>query len=270
MPELPEVETTRRGISALCGDQVSDVVIRQSKLRWLVPLGLRRTLSGRHLIAIDRRAKYLLLRFDTGCLIVHLGMSGSLRIVPIGTPAERHDHLDLAFASGRCLRFRDPRRFGSVHWTQGPPERHRLLTNLGLEPFAPEFTGAYLLHKARNRTSAIKQLIMDGRIVVGVGNIYANEALHAAGILPTRPAGRISLARFNRLAQAIRETLERAIESGGTSLRDFVGGDGAPGYFQQSLQVYQRTGAPCACGRGVIRSVRLAQRATYFCRACQH
>lgn len=269
MPELPEVETTRRGIEVLCGDQVIDVVVRQSKLRWPVPRGLRRTLSSRRLMAVDRRAKYLLLRFDTGCLIVHLGMSGSLRIVPIGTPAGPHDHLDVVFASGRCLRLRDPRRFGSVHWTLGPLERHRLLANLGLEPFAPEFSGAYLLLKARHRTTSIKQFIMDGRIVVGVGNIYANEALHAAGILPTRPAGKISLVRFNRLARAIRETLEQAIACGGTSLRDFVGGDGTPGYFRQELQVYQRTGGPCGCGRGVIRSVRLGQRATYFCPACQ-
>jgi formamidopyrimidine-DNA glycosylase len=269
MPELPEVETTRRGISPLCGDDVVDVVVRESKLRWPIPRGLRRTLTGRRLLAIDRRAKYLLLRFDTGCLILHLGMSGSLRIVAPKTPAGPHDHLDIAFASGRRLRLRDPRRFGSAHWTRELPELHALLSRLGPEPFAPEFDGAYLQRKARNRTTSIKQFVMDGKIVVGVGNIYASEALHAAGVHPARPAGRIALARLDRLVQAIRETLEQAIAKGGTSLRDFVGGDGEPGYFRQQLKVYQREGERCGCGRGVVRMVRIGQRATFFCPACQ-
>lgn len=270
MPELPEVETTRRGLAPLCGGLVTDVVVRQRRLRWPVPRGLRRTLTERRLIAIDRRAKYLLLRFDQGCLIIHLGMSGSLRIVAATVPAGTHDHLDIIFDHDRVLRLRDPRRFGSVHWTDAIPDQHALLAGLGPEPLGPEFDGAYLRRQAHGRATSIKQLLMDGKIVVGVGNIYASEALHAAGIRPARPAGRISGARLDRLAHEVRQTLERAIACGGTSLRDFVGGDGAPGYFQQQLRVYHRAGERCACGRGVIRTLRLGQRATFFCPVCQH
>lgn len=270
MPELPEVETTRRGIAPLCGETVAAVIVRDARLRWPVPRSLPRTLIGQRLARVDRRAKYLLLWFDRGCLVLHLGMSGSLRIVDSTHTAGPHDHVDLVFGDGRCLRLRDPRRFGSLHWTTAPPEQHPLLAGLGPEPLSPEFDGAYLHLRARARTTSIKQFIMDGHVVVGVGNIYASEALHAAGIHPARSAGRISRERLVVLALAIRRTLENAIKSGGTSLRDFVGGDGSPGYFRQKLRVYQREGKSCSCGRGVIRSLRLGQRTTFYCPACQH
>lgn len=218
---------------------------------------------------VERRAKYLLLRTDVGAVIFHLGMTGRLRILPTGTPLQKHDHADLALANGHCLRFNDSRRFGALLWTSEPPERHPLLQTLGPEPFDAGFSSAYLHQRAQGRKSAVKTLVMDNYIVVGVGNIYANESLFAAGINPLRPAGQVTLAEYARLTAAIREILSEAIQQGGTTLRDFIGGDGEPGYFQQSLCVYDRYLLPCiACGEPIQRC-RIGQRATYYCPCCQ-
>ena len=269
MPELPEVETTRRGIAPLVeGRRVSRVVVRQPRLRWPVPEELPELLARRTLQRVERRAKYLLLRFGHGTLILHLGMSGSLRVVPPRTPPEKHDHFDLVLG-GRCLRLRDPRRFGAVLWTGEDPARHPLLANLGPEPLEAAFDGAHLHRRSRGRATAVKNFIMDGRIVVGVGNIYASEALFEAGIHPARPCGRISLERYRRLADAIRRTLAHAIEQGGTTLRDFRQADGRPGYFVQALKVYGREGAPCPrCGAPVRQRV-IGQRSSFYCGRCQ-
>jgi len=270
MPELPEVETVRRGIEPhIEGRVVTSVVIRESRLRWPVPPRITRELPGQRLRGVSRRAKYLLLELDTGHLLLHLGMSGTLRVLPGDLPAGKHDHLDFHLDSGTCLRFRDPRRFGSVSWTGHAPEHHRLLRYLGPEPLSEEFNGDYLYRRSRGRRLAAKSFIMDSRTVAGVGNIYANEALYRAGIHPARPAGRIGLARYERLAAAVRETLEDAIERGGSTLRDFLNGDGAPGFFVPLLRVYDRGGEPCAgCGRPIRRRI-IGQRASYYCGACQ-
>ena len=270
MPELPEVETVRRGIAPhLTGQRVVQVVVRQPRLRWPVPDELATEMSGQTIQRVDRRAKYLLLRTDAGTAILHLGMTGRLRLLSAATPLQKHDHVDLALASGQCLRFNDSRRFGAVLWTTAPPERHPLLQALGPEPFDAAFSGAYLHRRAQGRTPAVTTFIMDNRVVVGVGNIYANEALFAAGISPLRPAGQVTEAECDRLAIVIREILTEAIRQGGTTLRDFIGGDGEPGYFQQSLRVYDRRGLPCAvCGQPIQRC-RIGQRATYYCPRCQ-
>ncbi|MGB5063412.1 MAG: bifunctional DNA-formamidopyrimidine glycosylase/DNA-(apurinic or apyrimidinic site) lyase [Candidatus Competibacter sp.] len=270
MPELPEVETVRRGIAPhLISQTVVRVVVRQPRLRWPVPEELATMLPGQAIRRVDRRAKYLLLRTDGGTAIFHLGMTGRLCILPAVTPLGKHDHVDLVLAGGECLRFNDSRRFGALLWTVEPPEQHPLLQTLGPEPFDATFSGAYLHQRARGRTSSIKTFVMDHHIVVGVGNIYANESLHAAGIDPRRPAGQVTLAECQRLAVAVRAILDEAIRQGGTTLRDFVGGDGEPGYFQQSLRVYNRYLAPCtACGEPIQRC-RLGQRATYYCPRCQ-
>lgn len=270
MPELPEVETVRRGLAPhLTGQIVTEVVVRQPRLRWPVPRELAAQLPGQTLRRVERRAKYLLLRTDAGTVILHLGMTGRLRLLPANTPLQKHDHADLILASGQCLRFNDSRRFGTLLWTTEPPEQHSLLQALGPEPFDVIFSGAYLRQRAQGRTPAVKAFIMDNHIVVGVGNIYANEALFAAGISPLRPAGQITEAECERLAVAIREILAEAIQQGGTTLRDFIGGDGERGYFQQSLRVYDRHGLPCvACGQPIQRC-RIGQRATYYCPRCQ-
>ncbi|WP_457667095.1 bifunctional DNA-formamidopyrimidine glycosylase/DNA-(apurinic or apyrimidinic site) lyase [Thiolapillus sp.] len=270
MPELPEVETTRRGIQPhIQGERVTGVVIRQPRLRWPVPPELPDLLRRRKLKSIDRRGKYLLLSFSNGTLLLHLGMSGSLHILPANTAAGRHDHFDLVFGK-RCLRLHDPRRFGAVLWTDQPVEEHPLLAKLGPEPLSPDFSGDYLYRLSRGRKVAVKQFIMNGHVVVGVGNIYANEALYRAGILPTRRCGSLSRKRCERLAQAIREILSTAIEAGGTTLQDFVQADGQPGYFAQELQVYGRQGEACpGCGRPV-RQKTLGQRSSYYCSYCQH
>ncbi len=269
MPELPEVETTRRGIAPhLLGAQVCDVVVRDRRLRWPVPRNLRQRLLGHTFHRVERRAKYLLLYTNTGCLILHLGMSGSLRILPTTSPVAKHDHLDIVLTNGKCLRLRDPRRFGSVHWTAAP-DRHFLLVHLGPEPWDEEFSGNYLHQRSQGRKATVKSFIMDAKTVVGVGNIYASESLFAAGIHPGRHAGRISKARYVRLAQAIIAVLDAAIVRGGTTLRDFVASDGSPGYFRQELQVYDRADAPCRnCGQPIRRRV-LSQRASYYCPSCQ-
>ncbi len=270
MPELPEVETTRRGIEPfVAGKTVVRVVVREPRLRWRVPTALKKELPGQTIRSITRRGKYLLLHTAAGTVILHLGMSGSLRIVDDTQPAEKYDHVDLVFADGVCLRLRDPRRFGAVLWTRDDPAEHPLLGALGPEPLSPDFGGDYLYRKARGRKRAIRDLLLDSRILAGIGNIYANEALFAAGIRPARSAGRISRDGYQRLARALRATLKRALRAGGTTLRDFRQSDGDPGYFQLSLKVYGRKDQPCpSCGTP-IRARRLGGRTAFFCPRCQ-
>lgn len=269
MPELPEVETTRRGIEPhVKGERVERLVVRQPKLRWPVPEYLGDLLPGRDVQSVERRGKYLLLRFDCGTLLVHLGMSGSLRIVESERLPEKHDHVDLCLCSGQALRLTDPRRFGAVLW-QAPDEEHELLSHLGPEPLTPEFNAEYLLQKAKGRKSPIKTFVMDSKVVVGVGNIYANEALFAAGIHPRRHAGQISAARMSKLVAEIKRVLAAAIEQGGTTLKDFVGGDGKPGYFKQQLNVYGRGGEACVRCDKPLKEIRLGQRSTVYCSHCQ-
>ena len=269
MPELPEVETSRRGIAPhMERQQVTGVIVRDRRLRWPVPEDIDRRLSGQKISAVRRRAKYLLIETASGTAMLHLGMSGSVRIIDTGEPAGKHDHVDIEFDNGKALRFRDPRRFGCLLWSV-EPERHALLRNLGPEPLGDDFDGMYLAAAARGRKISIKQFIMNAAIVVGVGNIYASEALFLAGIHPRRKAGRVSAKRLADLADAIRTVLERAIEAGGTTLNDFVGGDGEPGYFRQQLNVYGRDGKDCpACAKPITAIVQ-GQRSTYYCKKCQ-
>ena len=270
MPELPEVETTCRGISPHIKKQnIVDVVVRQPKLRWPIRDDLPQLLKGRELLDVSRRAKYLLLTFPNGTLIGHLGMSGSMRILPNGTPAEKHDHVDIVFANNKLLRLTDPRRFGAIIWTEENPETHKLLADLGPEPLSETFTGRRLYLRSRNRKQAVKTFIMDNHNVVGVGNIYANEALFMAGIRPDIPCGKISQKRYEQLTDAVKQVLARAIEVGGTTLKDFVGGDGKPGYFAIELSMYGRAGELCQkCGTP-IREIKLNNRASCYCPKCQ-
>jgi formamidopyrimidine-DNA glycosylase len=270
LPELPEVETTRRGIRpALAGRSVTGMVLRERRLRWPVPRGLPARLAGQRILDVRRRAKYLLIDLERGTLIAHLGMSGSLRILPADAPPLAHDHYDLVLDSGSCLRFNDPRRFGCLLWVTGDAGQHRLLARLGPEPLEKGFDAAYLAARARGRRVAIKQFLMDQQVVVGVGNIYASESLYRAGVDPRRAAGRVPLAKLERVVTAVREVLRAAIRHGGTTLRDYVNADGAPGYFSQDLFVYERAGQPCRrCGTA-IRQLVQGQRSTYFCPACQ-
>ena len=270
MPELPEVETTRRGIeSHLSGQVVQNIIIRDRRLRWPVDNNLESQLRGQRFTNIARRGKYLLLTTQAGTLIIHLGMSGSLRILPSNTVALKHDHMDIVFGDRQCLRLRDPRRFGSVLWTANDPMQHELLKDLGPEPLSEDFNEEYLYAVSRKRKVAIKQFIMNSHIVVGVGNIYANEALFMAGIRPSIAAGRITKPRYGRLASAIKIVLINAIKQGGTTLRDFTASDGNPGYFQQQLNVYGRGGESCPqCGTP-IKSLQQGQRATFYCSHCQ-
>lgn len=270
MPELPEVETTLRGLALhLLGQRIAGVAIRHPKLRWPVPRNLATLLNGKTVRNVRRRAKYLLLEFDHGTLILHLGMSGSLRLLPVGTPPDKHDHFDLVLESGSLMRLRDPRRFGAVLWHEGNVEEHPLLASLGPEPLDKGFDAAYLHQATRKRSAAIKQAIMDSRVVVGVGNIYANEALFRAGIRPQLAANKVSLARCAKLVRAIRQTLSAAINAGGSTLRDFTNSAGEPGYFQQHYYVYARAGQPCRqCGT-MIRQARQGQRSSFYCPKCQ-
>jgi formamidopyrimidine-DNA glycosylase len=271
LPELPEVEVVRRGIaSGLEGRRIAGLTIRNPNLRWPVP-DLEQTLPGLEIRTVMRRGKYLLLDCGAGTLILHLGMSGSLRFVPraADTAPQKHDHVDLLLDNGMVLRFRDPRRFGAVLWTAENATDHPLLSHLGPEPLTAAFDGKLLYRKTRNRSASIKEVLMNSRIVVGVGNIYANEALFLAGIHPATAAGRIGARRYARLVQAIKGTLERAIEAGGSSLRDFVGSDGNPGYFQQQYWVYGRVGQSCRkCGT-TIEQIRQGQRSSFYCPRCQ-
>jgi formamidopyrimidine-DNA glycosylase len=270
MPELPEVETTRRGIAPhIQGQIIKQVIVRDVRLRWPVPAELDKILRGQCINIVTRRAKYLLLGFNKGSVILHLGMSGSLRVLPARTPPEKHDHIDFVFKNGLCLRLRDPRRFGSIHWMSGDPLTHKLLNKLGPEPLSDDFTGEVLFARSRKRCTAVKTFIMNNQIVVGVGNIYASEALHAAGIDPRREAGTISKARYLRLAGCIKQVIAAAIKAGGTTLRDFTQSDGKPGYFAQQLQVYGREGEACfSCGKAIMQAT-LGQRASFFCSRCQ-
>ncbi len=269
MPELPEVETSRRGIEPhMVGRTIESVSIRNRSLRWPVDETVDDGLVESRISSVERRAKYLLINTSKGTAIVHLGMTGSVRMVPRDAPAGIHDHFDIELDSGLVMRYRDPRRFGSLHWSNDPYS-HWLLRDLGPEPLGDEFGGDYLWQQSRKRKVAVKQFIMNANVVVGVGNIYASEALFGAGINPKRAAGRIALPRYERLASSIRDVLSRSIEAGGTTLQDFVGGDGEAGYFSQQLDVYDRDGLPCRqCGEPV-RSIVQGQRATYYCVHCQ-
>jgi formamidopyrimidine-DNA glycosylase len=270
MPELPEVETTRRGIEPwLVGRRIERLVVREPRLRWRVPAGLAGKVAGARIRSVGRRAKYLLIGTDAGTLILHLGMSGSLRILDAASPPLAHDHVDLVLDSGKCLRFNDPRRFGCLLFTTREPARHRLLANLAVEPLSGDFTGEALWKRARGKRVSIKAFVMDSRTVAGVGNIYASEALFRAGIRPGLAAGRVSRARMDALAAAIRAVLTEAIGVGGTTLRDYVSPAGMPGYFRQRLFVYERTGKPCRrCGTP-IRQFTQGARSTYWCPGCQ-
>jgi formamidopyrimidine-DNA glycosylase len=268
MPELPEVEVTRRGLAPhLTGRVISGVAVRDARLRWPIPRDVL-ALAGRTVKTIRRRGKYLLVDCGDGHLILHLGMSGSLRVLPPGTPAEKHDHFDLVLGD-RLLRLRDPRRFGAVLWTSDEVAMHPLLAHLGIEPLSPSLNSTRLYALTRAHRTAIKQFLMDGRRVVGVGNIYASEALFRAGIHPRKSARRLSPKDCERLTKAIKLTLRAAIRAGGSTLRDFVGADGAAGYFQQRYWVYDRAGKKCRrCGK-LVRKVLQGQRSTYYCPTCQ-
>jgi formamidopyrimidine-DNA glycosylase len=269
MPELPEVETTLRGIAPhLEGHRIAEVAVRNPSLRWPVPAEVMRA-EGQAVLHCRRRAKYLLIELERGGLLLHLGMSGSLRVCEADDAPRKHDHVDIVVDSGLCIRFNDPRRFGALLWWDAEPERHMLLRDLGPEPLSDDFGGDYLWLQSRGRKAPVKTFIMDGKVVVGVGNIYASEALYMAGIHPNRPAGRISAARYDALAAAIRDVLAHAIRRGGTTLRDFVNSEGNPGYFAQELLVYEREGQPCfQCGAPIRRKV-IGQRSSYFCVRCQ-
>lgn len=269
MPELPEVETSRRGIAPwLEGMRISRVIVRERRLRWPVPVEIDRKLPGQVIHAIRRRAKYLMLDTDAGTLLLHLGMSGSVRIIDEDEPPAKHDHVDIVTADGKALRFRDPRRFGSMLWTKDAG-KHPLLRDLGPEPLSDDFDGDYLWEAARGRRISIKQFIMNASIVVGVGNIYASESLFLAGIHPKRRADRVARPRMRLLTKSIRSVLSQAITAGGTTLRDFYGGDGEPGYFRQQLEVYGREDEPCRRCRTGISMLVLGQRSTFYCRNCQ-
>src|SRR5579859_212007 len=270
MPELPEVETARRGITPhLKGQRVAAVVVRDKRLRWPIPSALLKELPGQRIEAVERRGKYLLLKSRAGTAILHLGMSGSLRVLPADTPPQKHDHVDILMDSGKLLRLRDPRRFGALLWTRGDPERHALLKGLGPEPLGDGFDGDYLFEASRKRHLAVKLFIMNSHIVVGVGNIYASESLHLAGIRPERAVGRVTLAEYRALARGIKKVLTASIKAGGTTLRDFMREDGEPGYFLQRLRVYGREGERCyRCG-GTIVAKTTGQRTTYYCPDCQ-
>ena len=272
MPELPEVETTRRGIEPhVLGQQVKQVILRQPQLRWPVPAELVSELPGRSIETVQRRAKYLLLKAGDRHLLIHLGMSGRLRIVPATTPAGKHDHLDIVLASDQALRLNDPRRFGAALWITEDYSKHALFAHLGPEPLSEAFCGQRLYDLSRKRRVAVKNFIMDSKTVVGVGNIYASEALHRVGIHPVREAGRISLQRYQKLAEAIKHVLSDSITQGGTTLRDFVGADGGTGYYQLALSVYGKTGEPCPrCGVDHrIHNKLIGQRSSFYCPHCQ-
>ncbi|MBA3506717.1 MAG: bifunctional DNA-formamidopyrimidine glycosylase/DNA-(apurinic or apyrimidinic site) lyase [Betaproteobacteria bacterium] len=270
MPELPEVETTRRGVAArVVGRRIVDLQVYDSRLRWPVPIDLKDRLKGYIVDALERRSKYLLFSIGTGALLVHLGMTGSLRVYTQPPPRVRHDHVDVVFDDDAVLRYHDPRRFGAMLWAPFPATAHPLLQSLGPEPFDPVFDGDYLWRSTRARTAAIKLALMDSRLVVGVGNIYANEALFRAAIRPATPAWRVSRSRLSRLVAEVRAVLTEAIAKGGSTLRDYVDAGGEPGYFQLNYYVYARTGEPCRICGSVIRHMRLGARSSFYCPNCQ-
>ena len=270
MPELPEVESTRRGIEREAGGQrISELRIHDYRLRWPIDEHMPAQVAGQRIVSVERRAKYLLLRLERGTMILHLGMSGSLRILPAQSARRKHDQFDLRLDSGLTLRFNDPRRFGSLHYSSEDPAQHKLLRSLAPEPLESKFDTNYLHRITRKRRAAIKQVLMNGRLVTGVGNIYASEALFRARISPRRAARRLSRADCARLVRSVRASLNAAIRAGGTTLRDYVGTDGNPGYFRQRLYIYERAGRPCRVCGTVVRRIRQAQRSTYFCPSCQ-
>ena len=270
MPELPEVETTRKGIQPhVENNTISNVIVRNRRLRWPIPAGLKTKLANQKIHSVTRRAKYLLLHSDAGTLIIHLGMSGSLRILPVNEAVEKHDHFELQFKDGNCLRLRDPRRFGAVLWTKTDPLKHKLLQHLGPEPLDKIFSADLLFEKSRKRKTSIKQFIMDAKIIVGVGNIYASESLFLAGINPRRLAGKITKLQAQNLVKAIKKILNAAIKQGGTTLKDFKSSNGKPGYFQQKLKVYDRKGEACVICKNPIKQITLGQRSTFYCTQCQ-
>lgn len=273
MPELPEVETTRRGLLPLVGNVVKSVTIRHPRLRWPIPQHLLQTLPNQTLKALTRRAKYILCEFSGveahGVLLLHLGMSGRIQVLDCNYPAEKHDHFDIEFIDGQVLRLRDPRRFGAVLWLDNHDNNHPLLNSLGPEPLETDFNAKYLQKALANKTLAIKNAIMDGHVVVGVGNIYASESLFRSRIHPETPANKLTLKSCERLVVEIKSTLQDALNAGGSSLRDFFGTDGNPGYFQQEYFVYARTNEPCKVCTRPIKTMRLGQRSTFYCEHCQ-
>ena len=272
MPELPEVEVTRLGVSPhLVGQRVSGLVLRRDGLRWPFPAGLKETLVGQRVIGTARRGKYLLIQFPHGILIIHLGMSGHIRVLPKNTPVQLHDHVDIVLGR-QVLRMTDPRRFGAVLWhdhENGAIEQHPLLQNLGMEPLTEQFDGTVLYKETRQRKITVKQMLLAGDVVVGVGNIYASESLFMSGISPLTPAGQISRARYQRLALAIKQVLAEAIVMGGSTLKDFINVNGQSGYFQQNYFVYNRAGLPCKKCKTLIRQLKQGQRSTFYCVKCQ-
>lgn len=270
MPELPEVETTLRGIEPyVTGALITDFKVRNASLRWPVPVSALDGLIGQRITQVERRAKYILLHTPAGSILLHLGMSGSLRVLEPGEQPGKHDHIDITFDRGHMVRFNDPRRFGCCLLLNEPVFEHKLLSNLGPEPLSDDFDGAVLYQRSRGRSVAVKNFIMNGQVVVGVGNIYASEALFMAGIRPSTASGRISRKRFSLLADAIKEVLRKAVKAGGTTLTDFTQVDGKPGYFRHELQVYGRSGQPClSCGTP-LKSQVIGQRSTFFCVSCQ-
>jgi formamidopyrimidine-DNA glycosylase len=272
MPELPEVETTCRGISPhIIDNPITSVIVREKRLRWPIPPQIKANLVSHTIQQVSRRAKYILLYTETrGNVIMHLGMSGFIRVLPTQQTPEKHDHFDMCFQDGCCLRFTDPRRFGAILWTKEDPLCHPLLNNLGPEPLSPSFNTDYLYDRSRTRKVSAKQFIMNANIVVGVGNIYASEALFAAGIHPNRLANRISYACYDKLVRSIKKILLAAIKKGGTTLKDFKNSDGKPGYFKQNLKVYGRKDQACFICEHKINAIVLGQRSTYYCPQCQH
>jgi len=270
LPELPEVETTRRGIEPhIQKKKVSQVILRRKTLRWPITPALVNDLPGETIASVSRRGKYLLLKSKNGTLLIHLGMSGSLRIVDLNRRPAKHDHVDIVLANDKVLRYTDPRRFGCMLWVQEPAESHPLLASLGPEPLSDAFHGDYLFKRSRNRNIAIKNFVMDSKVVVGVGNIYAAESLFLAGINPKRSAGKISKPRYEKLALCIQDVLQNAIDVGGTTLKDFTGSDGEPGYFAQSLNVYGRKGKHCPVCKSTLKEIRQGQRSSVYCPRCQ-
>lgn len=270
MPELPEVETTLRGILPHIEQQtIVKTIVREHRLRWAIPTNLAQILLGKSIVNVARRAKYLLLNLHDGTIIIHLGMSGCLRILTNDAPPNKHDHVDIVLHNKKILRFTDPRRFGAFLWVEGNPHCHPLLKNLGIEPLTKNFTGRYLWQQAKNRSVSIKSFLMDNKIVTGIGNIYATEALFAAGIHPATPANSLSIACLEKLANTSKQILRFAIKRGGTTLKDFINSDGQPGYFSNQLKVYGRRGLPCLTCNRPLQLMQIGQRSTVYCECCQ-
>ncbi len=269
MPELPEVEVTRQGLLPLISQTVKSVVIRNASLRWPIPDHLPTTLNNQQLLSLKRRAKYILANFENGTLLIHLGMSGHISLLDRNYPPEKHDHFDIQFQNGHVLRLNDPRRFGAVLWAGAYPEQHDLLRSLGPEPLEAEFDASYLYQQMQARPSAIKNTIMDAHLVVGIGNIYANESLFRARIHPQYPANKLNFTQCEKLVEEIKATLADALIAGGSSLRDFAAVNGQSGYFQQSYFVYARTNQPCKVCGNAIKNIKLGQRSTFYCQHCQ-